>query len=198
MHTLYNCFSLAHRSNSTCHRATAKLCCSHYYCKCLLWSRASLKRHREKSPHSCTYLAHYRLLLTWHVGPEAVGLLHQCNMHLSTSMAPLNGDGIETLSPLIHKLWYLLLGGWREREFTCKRQDKNCRSEEKIEGSRKMGGGSDYSCAGLGNQKKVFSSNQSADLAQISWKAVKWITISGGFIFFVCFAVIESITSQLA
>lgn len=39
--------------------------------------------------------------------------------------------------------------------------------EKKLEEADKVGGGSDYSCAGLG-EKKGFASNQRADLLQIS------------------------------
>lgn len=104
IHILCNCFSLAHRNNCTCHRATAKLCCSPLPLPMFTVIRCFLKLLREKSlcTHAC--LVHYRLLLAWHVQPEAVGLLHICAICISVQVWHLSTDGMETLSSLIRQL----------------------------------------------------------------------------------------------
>lgn len=121
----------------------------------------------------------------------------QCDMHLGAGMAPLYRDGMEPLSPLFHRLWYLLLGEWggRGHLHVKDKRDKNCRSERKNQG-KETRWVVDRIIPVLAKGKRVFASDQSADLPQISWNIVIWIRITGGFVFFVCFVVITSITSQ--
>lgn len=116
---------------------------------------------------------------------EAVGLLHFSVIcisvqvwHHSTQM------GWSLLSPPFHRLWYLLLGGWggRGHLHVKDKRDKNCRSEGKNQG-KETRWVVDRIIPVLAKGKRVFASNQSSDLPQISWNVVIWIRITG-FVFF--------------
>lgn len=129
---------------------------------------------------------------------ETVGLLHFSVICISAQVWHHSTEmGWSLLSPLFHPLWYLLLGEWggRGHLHVKDKRDKNCRSERKNQG-KETRWVVDRIIPVLAKGKRVFASDQSADLPQISWNIVIWIRITGGFVFFVCFVVITSITSQ--
>lgn len=126
---------------------------------------------------------------------EAVGLLHFSVICISVQVwHHFTEMGWSLLSPRFHRLWYLLLGGLGGHLHVKDKRDKNCRSERKNRG-KETRWVVDRIIPVLAKGKRIFTSNQSSDLPQISWNIVIWIRITG-FVFFVCFVVVTSITSQ--